>query len=67
MFYGHDLVTFLVEEGLAEDRDEAVLEGKHFMLAGLFKRVGQSCWLEDDQSLYRLTSTAAKDEEAESL
>eukprot|EP00045_Choanoeca_perplexa_P011569 m.123417 g.123417 ORF g.123417 m.123417 type:complete len:188 (+) comp15678_c0_seq2:1849-2412(+) len=67
VFRGCDLVSFLIEEGLADERDEAVLVGKQLMTSGLFEHVHRDHWLEDGVLFYRFCVSMNDEETGETM
>ncbi len=55
MFYGKDLVDWLVQQGLAKDRPDAVKYGQNLVICRLVEHIEQEHNLYDGQLLYRFT------------
>lgn len=53
VFFGSDLVTWLVEVGLASDRGEAVVYGDRLVKGGVVQHIADGFEFRDEQLYYR--------------
>lgn len=62
VFFGRDLVSYLVAMSLAQDRAEATDLGKHLCTAGRLRHVHLDHHFRDERLFYRFHEAARADE-----